>query len=159
MLYATVVNVGSSIHPLTILWLNILRKQKDALHGFNYPLQDSDGASPLPWLVMSRVIRLLRQGSRPERPIMSGTEHSKPPDGVTRQKVDKDDHDLLTFGEVGERLRVEIASLTARVAALAGGGNRDELDKAETRLAALRAAAKRNAAQPINDSKAEGFFG
>lgn len=90
---------------------------------------------------------------------MCGTSHSGSPYGVARERVDKDDHDLLTFGEVGERLRVDIASEEARVAELQSGGSRRVLDKAEARLAALRAAAKRNAAQPINDANFERFSG
>ncbi|MCW2686993.1 MAG: hypothetical protein JWR37_1883 [Mycobacterium sp.] len=39
---------------------------------------------------------------------MSGTHD--PAHGAGREKVDEDDHDLLTFGEVGERLRLDIAA-------------------------------------------------
>jgi hypothetical protein len=82
-----------------------------------------------------------------------------PPDGTSRQKVDEDDHDLLTFGEAGERLHVEIAAEARAVAELEESGSPSELDKARARLAALRAAAQRNAAQPINDANFEKFFG
>jgi len=82
-----------------------------------------------------------------------------PPDGSTREKTDEHDHDLLTFGEAGERLRVEIAATTNRVAELQRSGDGDELTKVAARLAALRAAAKRNAANPINDANFEAFFG
>jgi hypothetical protein len=86
---------------------------------------------------------------------MSATEHS----AVSREKVDEDDHDLLTFGEAGERLRVEIAAAAASAAELVRSGARDELEKVRARLAALRKAAKRNTAQPINDANFEKFFG
>jgi hypothetical protein len=76
-----------------------------------------------------------------------------------RGKVDEDDHDLLTFGEAGERLRIEIASIRAQIAQLEASGDADALQSARTRLEALRAAAERNAAQPINDANFEKFFG
>jgi hypothetical protein len=76
-----------------------------------------------------------------------------------RGKVDEDDHDLLTFGEAGERLRVEIATATNEVQRLQQSGSADELEKARTRLEALRSAAARNSAQPINDANFEKFFG
>ena len=78
---------------------------------------------------------------------------------MTRERADEDDHDLLTFGEAGERLRVEIASLQALVAELEGRGDLEKLQTARSRLSALRAAAQRNAAQPINDANFEKFFG
>jgi hypothetical protein len=90
---------------------------------------------------------------------MSGTERPAPPPGAVREKLDDDDHDLLTFGEAGERLRTEIAATAAHVAELQTSGSREELEKARARLVALRAAAKRNAAQPINDANFEKFFG
>lgn len=76
-----------------------------------------------------------------------------------RQKLDEDDHDLLTFGEAGERLRAEINAAAARVAELEANGASRELDTARDRLAALKSAASRNAAQPINDANFEKFFG
>ncbi|MBJ7336461.1 acyl-CoA synthetase [Mycolicibacterium sp.] len=76
-----------------------------------------------------------------------------------RDKVDEDDHDLLTFGEVGERLRLEIAAAVAEVERLRESGSDTERAKATTRLEALRAASSRNAAQPINDANFEKFFG
>jgi hypothetical protein len=88
---------------------------------------------------------------------MSATE--QPPDPASRVKLDEDDHDLLTFGEAGERLRVEIAAASAAVARLADAGDWTAVDKAQARLDALRAAARRNAAQPINDANFEKFFG
>jgi hypothetical protein len=83
----------------------------------------------------------------------------QPTDGTAREKVDEDDHDLLTFGEAGERLRLEIAAAAAEIDRQRQNGRSDELEKAETRLAALRSAATRNSAQPINDANFEKFFG
>jgi hypothetical protein len=83
----------------------------------------------------------------------------QPTDGTAREKVDEDDHDLLTFGEAGERLRLEIAAAAAEIDRQRQNGPSDELEKAETRLAALRSAATRNSAQPINDANFEKFFG
>jgi hypothetical protein len=90
---------------------------------------------------------------------MSGTEQppGRPPS--KRTKLDDDDHDLLTFGEVGERLRLEVDSAAREVARLTDAGSTAELARAETRLNDLRAAAQRNAAHPINDANFENFFG
>lgn len=90
---------------------------------------------------------------------MSGTE--SPHNGTTgdRERLNQDDHDLLTFGEVGERLRLEINAAAHEVAQLAETGSPAELERAELRLRDLRAAARRNAAQPINDANFEDFFG
>jgi hypothetical protein len=82
-----------------------------------------------------------------------------PPDGEARGKLDEDDHDLLTFGEAGERLRVEIAAAGEAVERLRDSGDTAGLAQALARLAALRAAADRNSAQPINDANFEKFFG
>jgi hypothetical protein len=79
--------------------------------------------------------------------------------GPTRGRLDEDDHDLLTFGEAGERLRIEIASIAHQIAQLEASGDDSGLRKAKERLAALRAAAERNSAQPINDANFEKFFG
>lgn len=87
---------------------------------------------------------------------MSATQ--QPPGSQAREKLDEDDHDLLTFGEAGERLRLEIAAARDDVSRLASG-DPAALAKARTRLAALRAAADRNSAQPINDANFEKFFG
>jgi hypothetical protein len=76
-----------------------------------------------------------------------------------REKVDEDDHDLLTFGEAGERLRIEIAAAASEVERLQQSGSPDDLQKAIARLEALRSAAARNSAQPINDANFEKFFG
>lgn len=90
---------------------------------------------------------------------MSATEPSISASAASRQKINEDDHDLLTFNEASERLRVEIASAQTSVAELEHSGFGPALDKAQARLAALRAAAQRNAAQPINDMNFEKFFG
>jgi hypothetical protein len=76
-----------------------------------------------------------------------------------REKVDEDDHDLLTFGEAGERLRLEVAAATQEVRRLQQDGPAEALEKAIGRLEALRSAAARNSAQPINDANFEKFFG
>ncbi|MGB7143389.1 acyl-CoA synthetase [Mycobacterium sp.] len=83
----------------------------------------------------------------------------RPPDDASRDKVDEDDHDLLTFGEAGERLRIEIAAAAREVQRLAQSGPVGPLEQAQARLEALRSAAARNSAQPINDANFEKFFG
>ncbi|HEY1839128.1 MAG TPA: acyl-CoA synthetase [Mycobacterium sp.] len=83
----------------------------------------------------------------------------RPGDDAGRDKVDDDDHDLLTFGEAGERLRVEIAAATREVQRLTDSGPVEAREKAQARLEALRSAAARNSAQPINDANFEKFFG
>jgi hypothetical protein len=88
---------------------------------------------------------------------MSATEHT--PDAEARGKLDEDDHDLLTFGEAGERLRLEITAAHDAVTRLSASGDTAGLEQARDRLAALRAAADRNSAQPINDANFEKFFG
>jgi hypothetical protein len=80
-------------------------------------------------------------------------------DDPGRDKIDEDDHDLLTFGEAGERLRMEIAAAAREVQVLQQSGPIEALEKAQARLDALRAAAARNSAQPINDANFEKFFG
>jgi hypothetical protein len=83
----------------------------------------------------------------------------RPADDAGRDKIDEDDHDLLTFGEAGERLRLEIAAAAREVQRLTPSGPVDALEKAQARLDALRSAATRNSAQPINDANFEKFFG
>ena len=83
----------------------------------------------------------------------------RPADDAGRDKVDEDDHDLLTFGEAGERLRLEIAAAAREVQRLTPSGPVETLEKAQARLEALRSAAARNSAQPINDANFEKFFG
>jgi len=79
--------------------------------------------------------------------------------GEPRGKVDEDDHDLLTFGEAGERLRLEVAAAAAHLTLLQGTGTPADIEDARSRLDTLRTAAQRNAAQPINDANFEKFFG
>jgi hypothetical protein len=83
----------------------------------------------------------------------------RPDESAAREKIDEDDHDLLTFGEAGERLRLEVAAAAQEVRRLQQHGPAEALEKAESRLEALRAAAVRNSAQPINDANFEKFFG
>jgi len=83
----------------------------------------------------------------------------RPADDSDRDKLDEDDHDLLTFGEAGERLRLEIAAAVREVQGLQQSGPLKALEKAQARLEALRSAAARNSAQPINDANFEKFFG
>ena len=83
----------------------------------------------------------------------------RPADDADREKVDEDDHDLLTFGEAGERLRIEIATAAREVQRLSQSGPVEAFEKAQARLDALRSAAARNSAQPINDANFEKFFG
>lgn len=83
----------------------------------------------------------------------------RPTDDNGRETTDDDDHDLLTFGEAGERLRIEVAAAQREVTRLQQDGPADALEKAESRLDALRSAAARNSAQPINDANFEKFFG
>ena len=79
---------------------------------------------------------------------------------VPRDKIDEDDHDLLTFGEAGERLRLEVAAAVAELDRLRQhDGSAAEIETAGKRLDALRSAAARNSAQPINDANFEKFFG
>lgn len=84
---------------------------------------------------------------------------NRPAADAGRDKVDEDDHDLLTFGEAGERLRIEIAAAASEVQRLQQSGSAEALEKAQARLDALRSAAARNSAQPINDANFEKFFG
>ena len=81
------------------------------------------------------------------------------PEGVERPE--DDDHDLLTFGEAGARLEIELRTMRARLSALEGAHPRDEeaIAQAASRLAALKEGAERNRAQPINDENFELFFG
>ena len=90
---------------------------------------------------------------------MSRDETPGEPTDLDRGQLDEDDHDLLTFGEVGERLRLAVVAAAREVAQLTQTGPADDLARAEARLRDLRAAAQRNAAQPINDANFERFFG
>ena len=77
------------------------------------------------------------------------------------ERPEDDDHDLLTFGEAGARLEIEIRTLRAHLRELEGASPRDDtaIAGATARLAALRDSAERNRAQPINDENFEKFFG
>jgi hypothetical protein len=76
-------------------------------------------------------------------------------------RPDDDDHDLLTFGEAGARLQVEVRAMRERVRSLAVATPVDEaaLTAARSRLAALEEGVRRNTAQSINDENFERFFG
>jgi len=82
-------------------------------------------------------------------------QHAEP----KRERLDEDDHDLLTFNEAGERLRIEIAAAATRVADLESRGSSDELDGARKRLEALRSAEARISAEKLTDANFEKFFG
>ena len=77
------------------------------------------------------------------------------------ERPEDDDHDLLTFGEAGARLEIEIRTLRARLRELEGAQPPDEaaIAQAAARLAAVQESAERNRAQPINDENFERFFG
>jgi hypothetical protein len=77
------------------------------------------------------------------------------------ERPEDDDHDLLTFGEAGARLEIEIRTLRARLRELGDAQPRDEaaIGAATARLAALKDSAERNKAKPINDENFEKFFG
>jgi hypothetical protein len=77
------------------------------------------------------------------------------------QRPEEDDHDLLTFGEAGARLEIEIRAMRDRVRELGQTAPADEnaLAEAAGRLRALEEGAERNRAQPINDENFEKFFG
>jgi hypothetical protein len=88
---------------------------------------------------------------------MSGTGRQS---DTSRAKLDEDAHDLLTFGEASQRLRLEIAEAAALIERLdQQESSTHELQRARARLDALRSAARRNSAQPINDANFEKFFG
>ena len=48
---------------------------------------------------------------------------------VQRDRLDEDDHDLLTFAEVGERLRLEIVSAESDLAAASASGDQAAVDR------------------------------
>jgi len=77
---------------------------------------------------------------------------------IELQREEEDDHDLLTYGEVGVRLQQSVREQRAVVAQLEqarGAG----IESAKARLAALEEAFERNRRQPINDDNFERFFG
>lgn len=79
-------------------------------------------------------------------------------------REEEDDHDLLTYGEVGARISEEVAAQRERVSVLEGRAGAGEdvaepLALAQRRLDLLLDAASRNSRQPINDANFERFFG
>ncbi|HEY6790979.1 MAG TPA: hypothetical protein VI365_27090 [Trebonia sp.] len=84
---------------------------------------------------------------------------AKRPQDVERPQ--DDDHDLLTFGEAGARLEIEIRTLRASLSDLKGAPSPDEaaIEQAQARLVALEESAARNRAQSINDENFEKFVG
>ncbi|MBW0102619.1 hypothetical protein [Pseudonocardia sp. KRD291] len=82
-------------------------------------------------------------------------------DEAAVERPDDDDHDLLTFGEAGARLEIEIRDMRKRIEKLRLETPLDEVGvaAAERRLADLQEGQARNAAQPINDENFEKFFG
>jgi len=77
------------------------------------------------------------------------------------ERPEEDDYDLLTFGEAGARLEIEIRSVRREVIALEQADPVDDaaLTTARARLADLEEGQRRNRAQPINDENFERFFG
>jgi hypothetical protein len=73
-------------------------------------------------------------------------------------RTDEDDHDLLTFGEAGERLRQEIAQQQERVRSLEEAGA-SEAATARDRLDALRRAAERQTESRLTGEARTAFFG
>jgi hypothetical protein len=90
---------------------------------------------------------------------VSNEETSPQVPSAERDKLDEDDHDLLTFNEAGERLRIEIAEARALVEKLEASEDPAALSRARARLDALLEATDRNTAQPINDANFAKFFG
>jgi hypothetical protein len=88
-------------------------------------------------------------------------DEAKPERPEDVERPEDDDHDLLTFGEAGARLEIEIRTLRARLRELESQQPRDDaaVAQATSRLAALQESAERNRAQPINDENFEKFFG
>jgi hypothetical protein len=79
-------------------------------------------------------------------------------EGAPTRNAEDDDHDLLTYSEVGVRLHEEVLAQRRRVAELERS-QAEGLLPARDRLAALEAALERNTQQPINDDNFERFFG
>ncbi|STZ72464.1 Uncharacterised protein [Mycolicibacterium fortuitum] len=76
----------------------------------------------------------------------------------SRGKIDEDDHDLLT-SEKQVSVCASKSPRPQRSSRNPADGSPTDVEKASARLGALRAAAKRNSAQPINDDNFEKFFG
>jgi ribosomal protein S12 methylthiotransferase accessory factor YcaO len=93
----------------------------------------------------------------------SGADGAQPPEPVLARPAD-DDHDLLTYGEVGARISEEVAaergvleSLEQRLAA--GEDVAATVERSRLRLERLREAGRRNSRQPITDANFEKVFG
>jgi hypothetical protein len=89
---------------------------------------------------------------------------SPPDDEKVLVRPEDDDHDLLTYGEVGARLSEEIAAEKGRLAEherrlASGEGSEAERDRSAARLEQLRGAMERNSRPPITDENFERFFG
>lgn len=81
-------------------------------------------------------------------------------DDVHVSRIDKEDHDLLTFGEAGARLLEEVIKQERVVLRLQEGhADAEVVAGAERRLESLKKAASRNSAPTIDDLKSSGFFG
>ena len=81
-------------------------------------------------------------------------------DRVLVERTDEEDHDLLTFGEAGARLREEVIKQERVIERLRDCGASDEvLAGAQRRLEALQRAAQRQQAPSLDDLKSSGFFG
>jgi hypothetical protein len=79
-------------------------------------------------------------------------------------RTDDVDHDLLTFGEAGARLRANIADARQRITQLETGNDdptevTQALRQARERLRDLEDGAVRNTTQRINDGNFQEFFG
>ena len=89
----------------------------------------------------------------------------RPEDGENRpdgtERPEDDDHDLLTFGEAGARLHIEVRAMRERVRTLESAKSVDgaAVTAARARLEALEEGVRRNTAQTINDENFERFFG
>jgi hypothetical protein len=86
---------------------------------------------------------------------------TEPGEETPVERPEDDDHDLLTFGEAGARLEIEIRAARARLRELEAAQPRDDaaIAVASARLSGLEEGAARNRAQPINDDNFEKFFG
>lgn len=80
-----------------------------------------------------------------------------PKDDPASLRDDEDDHDLLTFGEAGERLRAEIAKQEQAIDQLTASGA--DATAAGERLAALQAAAQRQQDGRWSAEQRAAFFG
>jgi hypothetical protein len=74
------------------------------------------------------------------------------------QREDEDDHDLLTYGEVGARLSEELETQRALVATLEASGD-PELESARMRLTVLEEAIERNRSDRRGSEVYERWFG